>query len=133
MRALVWLGYIWAFPNTISGMLLACLSRPCFPGRQPRRCRPLPPALEVVARGGLLGWLLGCTGHVAITLGAVIVYVVPAPTQRLRRHEHRHVLQQLLLGPLFFPVYLACSAWALLRGGHLYTDNALERDARAQE
>lgn len=58
---------------------------------------------------------------------------------RLRRtviHERRHCMQQLLFGPLFYPLYGLCSAALWVYGTatdadvHAYFDNPFEVDAR---
>jgi hypothetical protein len=92
------LGYVWALPNTLLGLVLGLLSfqRPRLDG-------------EVIvfdrARRGFL-WAFGRRGWRAITLGHVVL-----ATRRLegslRKHELTHVRQQARLGPLFLPSYLA--------------------------
>lgn len=55
---------------------------------------------------------------------------------RTLQHEYRHCMQQLLFGPLFYPVYALCSVaiWvyssAVDDDYHAYLDNPFERDAR---
>lgn len=55
---------------------------------------------------------------------------------RTIRHEHRHCMQQLCFGPLFYPLYCLCSValWVYARAFdddvHAYFDNPFERDAR---
>jgi len=52
------------------------------------------------------------------------------------KHEHRHCMQQYCFGPLFYPLYVLCSAaiwvysWAADDDFHAYLDNPFERDAR---
>lgn len=50
-----------------------------------------------------------------------------------RAHEHVHVREFERWGVLFFPAYLACSAYQWLRGRRLYWDNPFEREAREWE
>jgi hypothetical protein len=47
----------------------------------------------------------------------------------LLTHELRHTYQYALLGPLFWPFYLASSAWSYLATGDLGAGNAFERRA----
>jgi hypothetical protein len=60
----------------------------------------------------------------ATTLGWCILFATPADVLRLDAHERRHVAQNLVLGPLFMPVY------ALLWVACGYERHPLERDAR---
>jgi hypothetical protein len=46
-----------------------------------------------------------------------------------RRHERVHVRQYERWGPLFIPLYLGASAWALVNGRDPYCDNPFEREA----
>ncbi len=48
------------------------------------------------------------------------------------RHEERHVIQQLWLGPLQYPLYVMMSVfiWVFLRDLHSYYHHPLEVDAR---
>lgn len=90
------------------------------------------------AHGGALGMLLrrglpGARGIEALALGHVLLARDAAALERWRAHERVHVRQCECWGPLFLPAYACASAWALLRGGHPYRDNAFEREARAAE
>jgi hypothetical protein len=69
----------------------------------------------------------------AITLGHVVIAVSPHAMARLRAHEREHVRQCERWGPLFFPAYLAASAWQWLRGREAYRDNPFEVAARAAD
>lgn len=123
------LGAVWTLPNTLLGMLLGACGMP-FGARARWSRREL--ALVFV------DWPWGPGG--ALTLGNVIVlnggsldlacatYEHAAgrcthPPVRLGDHERAHVLQYLVLGPLFLPVYLLC--------GGVSVRNPLERAADA--
>jgi len=47
-------------------------------------------------------------------------------------HELRHCIQQLILGPLFYIIYILDSIfiWIFIKSKHAYLDNVFERDAR---
>ena len=113
-RALLALGILWTLPNTLIGVMLGLMGLPF--GARLR-----------VRRGDLAcvfhGWPWGPGG--ALTLGNVILHtgtdldvacatyahaagLGPEPPIRLAAHERAHVLQYLVLGPFFLPVYLAC-------------------------
>ncbi len=120
--------YLWAGPSSLLGLAAALLAV-ASGGRVAR------------AHGVLEVWG-GCTGRLlrltpiraqAITLGHVVVGRNRACLDRTRSHELGHVRQAERWGPLFFPAYLAASAWAWLRGGHYYHDNWFEQDANRRE
>jgi hypothetical protein len=92
------LGYVWALPNTLLGLVLGLLSF-----QRPR----LDEGVIVFdrARRGFL-WAFGRRGWRAITLGHVVL-ATRRLEGRLREHELTHVRQQSRLGPLFLPSYLA--------------------------
>lgn len=113
-RLLLAAGMLWTLPNTTLGLLLGLCGMPF--GSRPR-----------VRRGDLAcvfhRWPWGPGG--AMTLGNVILhtgedlesacstYAHAAglrrdPPIRLCDHERAHVLQYMVLGPLFLPAYLAC-------------------------
>jgi hypothetical protein len=87
------------------------------------------------AWGGFARRLLRSTpiGAQAMTLGHVVIGRDRVSLDRSRAHELIHVRQVERWGPLFFPAYLAASAWAWLRGRHYYRDNCFEREARRGE
>lgn len=127
MRALI-LGHLWASANTIAGLIVA------LAGATPAGCDGVC-LLFVARRRGPVAWFFRSSGMAAFTWGAVVVVAEPHHLERVRliRHEHRHVAQQLVLGPLMPIAYGLCSLVAWLAGGDAYYDNALERDARAHE
>lgn len=117
--------YLWASPVTLFGLLAVALA--LFSGG---RARTHTGVLE--CHGGFARLLLSVTpvhAH-AMTLGHVVLGWDADCLERTRAHERVHVRQTEQLGALFPLAYLACSAWALMRGRHYYRDNWFERDAR---
>lgn len=116
--------YLWASPNTLFGLAIGLLALLTGGGIQLRHG-------VIEFHGGLIRMLLALTliRARAMTLGHVILGRDTGCLESARAHELGHVKQTELWGPLFLPVYLAASAWALLRGRHFYFDNWFERDA----
>jgi hypothetical protein len=91
------LGYVWASPNTVLGLLLGVISfqRPRVVGgvllydRTPRGFTKLLPRFR----------------RSAVTFGHVVLSHRPVEG-RLMAHELHHVWQYECLGPLYLPVYL---------------------------
>jgi hypothetical protein len=108
------LGYLWAAPNTLVGLLAALTVR-----ARPARWRGV--LLLEGARGGV-AWVLGRRRFAAITLGHVIITNRPV-SEHLLVHELTHVGQHERWGPGFYPAYLLTS----LRG---YRRNPFELAAR---
>lgn len=122
------LRYIWALPNTLLGLLFVPMA--LF---TKGRMEIVEGVLEI--HGGFVTWFLkhgipirGYLG--ALTLGHVVLGYDKNTLSVYRRHEHAHVRQFEILGPLFLPVYLAASIWAWFRGRGAYKGNYLERKAR---
>jgi hypothetical protein len=92
------LGYVWALPNSLLGLLLGLLSF-----QRPRLDRGV--LVFDRARRGFL-WAFGRSRWRAITLGHVVL-ATRRLEGRLRDHERTHVRQHARLGPLFLPSYLA--------------------------
>lgn len=113
---------LWALPATCVGVIAAI------------------PFLVTGARGGLRDGALEVGGGKlaralerwrfgAITFGHVIIGLDDACLGACRAHEHVHVRQYERWGLLFFPLYVAFSAWAWLRGRDAYRENRFEREA----
>lgn len=117
MFALRLVSYMWAFPNTLLGLILSLLFKNkrnvagvlvCEGADWPRR----------------LGW-----GYRAMTLGHVVLGIDELDEEILA-HELGHVHQHEIWGPLFIPAYLLATLWAVVRGRHYYRDNPFEVAAR---
>jgi hypothetical protein len=126
-RLLLLAGGVWTFPNTLLGLLLGVAG--------------LPFGARVAWQRDVLAlvftrWPWGPGG--ALTLGNVIIHTgerldVPCRTYAHRAgrceqppvcladHERAHVLQYMVLGPLFLPLYLVC--------GGIHVRNRFERAA----
>lgn len=120
------LGYLWSLPTTLLGLVLA-LGGLC----RPYAFRGGAVWFRVTTRWSPWAWWWA-KRFAAITFGGCVI-VSGELDDAVVRHELRHFAQARVLGPLFLPVYLALSLWALIRGRDAYFDNALERDARAAE
>ncbi|HZH17539.1 MAG TPA: hypothetical protein VE057_24510 [Archangium sp.] len=130
MRKVLWFaGYVWALPVTILGLMLAMLFARLESVDEEGILH------FVVQPGGPLAWYMRRFNIAAFTIGAVVTYSSADGPRliRLMRHERAHVMQTLVLGPLFLPLYTLASLWQLTRGGHPYRDNWFEVQARAAE
>lgn len=92
------LGFMWALPNTLLGLVVGALTF------QAPRIHGGAIVFDRGPRG--VTWLLRAMNRTALTLGFVIVSAAPVEG-RLLAHERHHVRQSMLWGPLFVPVYLA--------------------------
>jgi hypothetical protein len=92
------LGFVWAMPNTLLGLVVGALTF------QTPRIHGGAIVFDRGPRG--VTWLLRAMNRTAMTLGFVIVSAAPVEGQLLA-HERHHVRQSMLWGPLFVPVYLA--------------------------
>ncbi len=126
---LVWLlGHLWTLINSLVGLVFVLVSgRPGFVGMLPRGA-----LLFEITDSWICRALPTTTG---ITFGGVVTIFDRSDLRNtwLIAHESRHVLQAMVLGPLYLPVYGLCSLWAALMGGDLYRDNAMEKDAQKAE
>lgn len=113
------LGYLWAAPASLVGLLLA----PFFKERRIARGVLLAEGAQWPRK---LGWR-----YRAITFGHVVLAIDPVDEETFR-HESVHVSQYERWGPLFFIAYPFASLWANVHGGHHYLDNIFERRARGQ-
>jgi hypothetical protein len=122
--------YLWAFPNTLVGLLFLPLALISCGG-----VRVVDGVLEL--HGGLVrSFLRHCTvlrgGASAMTLGHVVIGQDEAMLACTRIHERVHVRQAERWGPLFLPAYAMASIIALCRGQRPYRDNCFEREAYAK-
>jgi hypothetical protein len=115
-----WLGFIWALPNTLLGLIAGLLTFD-----RPR----LAHGLLLFDRGprGLTA-LLRRFHREAMTLGFVVVAASPVEGALLA-HERAHVRQSCAWGPAFVPVYLLL---ALGRGYRRHPMEVAARRAAAQ-
>jgi hypothetical protein len=128
IRPLAALGYAWATPTTLGSLALFLL--PMWVLRQARPGRWRDGAWEWVVRPGsrFWRWYSKKGAWAGTTLGWCILFSPGAAEDAaIALHERRHVSQNLLLGPLFIPLY------ALLWLGWGYEAHPLERDARGSE
>ena len=113
------LRYLWAFPVTVLGLLVALLA--LLTGGTVRRHEG---TLEV--HSGFAYVFLGLFNASALTLGHVILGFSPHFLAVHRAHEREHVRQCERWGIFFLPAYFVASLWAWSRGGHYYRDNGFE-------
>ncbi len=123
--------YLWASPNSALGALLGVVGL-AGGGRMTVHTG----VLEV--EGSLVAWGLRHLtvlegGAEAITFGHVVLARDAHALDSTRRHERVHVRQYERWGPLFIPLYLGASAWALAMGRDAYRDNPFEREAMTAE
>lgn len=123
--------YIWAFPTTSIGLLVAAMAL-----ISNGHLRVIDGVIEVY--GGLASFLLkNCVpikgGADAMTLGHVVVGRSMRSLEQTRKHERAHVRQCEQWGPAFIPAYLACGLIEMLRGNDAYHDNYFERKAVQEE
>jgi hypothetical protein len=124
-----WFVYMWAFPITALGLLLAAIVM--ISGGEVRIVEGV---LEVC--GGatdfclrrIVGLLLR-GGASAMTLGHVVLARDSDLLLITRAHERVHVRQCERWGPLFIPAYVIASLWAWVTGRRPYKDNFFERQA----
>lgn len=121
--------YAWASPNTLVGLALGVLM--IVFGADVRRIRGV---LEF--SGGAVSSLVASPAmrcpFRAVTFGHVILGTDKSILDAARDHEHVHVRQYEIWGPVFLPAYLASSAWQLICGRRWYRDNWFERQAFEQ-
>jgi hypothetical protein len=123
------LGIVWALPMTLIGLAFAYLV-----GAAHGHVEWTEEA--ILARGPLADWLLSrhpLGAMQAMAIGHVVIARdEPLPTY-VWRHEMEHVRQGARWGILFPIVYCLASLIAVLRGKHIYVDNAFEVAARRAE
>jgi hypothetical protein len=125
-RVPVFLLYAWSSP-TVLLVLLGLL--PLWALGQVRPARIREGAWEwEVAPGTWFHRRYTLAGWAGTALSWLLLFSPGAGSDpRTARHERRHLLQSLLLGPLYLPVYL------LLLPLFGYRDHPMEVDARRQE
>lgn len=113
------IGYLWALPVTLVGLLLA------MSGGSVRVRGGI-----VESWGGPAAWLLRGgrwhRGGAAMALGHVILARDADCLARSRSHELVHVRQYERWGPLLPPAYWLIGAWLRLRRRDPYLDHPLE-------
>lgn len=128
-RVLFAIGYVWALPTTLIGLVLA------FGGLA------IPYAFRrgaLIFRAGDVGpwrWWANA-GWAGITFGGVIIvrdWWFFSHDGPLMDHELRHFAQARLFGPLFLPLYGLGALYAWLKGGDIHDDNPFEQDATRAE
>lgn len=121
------LGYIWAFPVTVVGLIIALVTV-LTGGRAEMR------AGVVEVSGGILSRILRggriFPGGAAATLGHVILARDQDCLDRSRDHERFHVRQFERWGILLLPVYWLIAIWLRIRGYHPYLDHPMEPPVR---
>jgi hypothetical protein len=114
------IGYLWAFPITAVGLLLAVGA--VLSGGSMRSRGGV-----VEVSGGLVAWLLRGNhlwqGGAAMALGHVIFARDAECLERSRAHEMCHVHLFERWGPLLLPMYWLVGAWLWCRGYHPYLDH----------
>jgi hypothetical protein len=119
-------GYVWAFPVTAVGLLLAATA--ALSGGTVRWRSGV-----VEVSGGWPGRLLRGgrfhSGGAAMTLGHVILARDANCLERSRPHELFHVRQYERWGPLLLPAYWLVAGWLWVRGRHPYLDHPMEPPA----
>ena len=123
--ALLVLGYLWAAPFSAIGAV-AWLATYVLEWHRVRRVRER--AIETVLTGPFAAFMLRPRDDgwrwEGITLGVFVFYYGP-PTPERERHERRHVVQNMALGPIAMLLHL----WSVVS----YRTNPLERDATRAE
>ena len=125
-RCILLFQILWAFPNTLFGLLIACLGM-CFGGHVQIRGR----AIEFYDGG--TKWFLHRFPYgqytLALTLGHTILGQTDASLDIARDHETIHLRQYERWGPFFLPAYFLSSLYMSFSGRQFYRDNPFEREA----
>lgn len=124
------LGYVWASPCSLAGLVVALVSIAL--GAQPR----LRDGTLQVVGGRLVTGISALPTRLrilAFTYGHVIFAVDEAALDAYRAHELVHVRQYERWGLFFPPAYIASSLLQRLKGRDPYFANRFEREAREAE
>jgi hypothetical protein len=122
-RMLAVLGYLWATPTTVLCVLLVLVPAWWLGWVRPTRLRRGLWEWDIVPATWLF-WNYSAAGWEATTLGWVAFFSPKeADDIQISTHERRHVLQAMVMGPLYLPVY------GVLSIAVGYWGNFLERDA----
>jgi hypothetical protein len=129
MRVWRFIIYLWVFPTTVWGLILAAIV--WLSGGQ---LHVVDGVLEVCggATDFCLRRIVGLIlrgGASAMTLGHVVLARDSDLLLITRAHERVHVRQSERWGPFFIPAYVLCSLWAWITGRRPYKDNFFERQA----
>ena len=128
--ALRLLGFIWASPYTLLGLLIGFIGL-CTGGRARIRGR------VIEFYGGAVKWLVTHLPHgqftLAFTLGHTVLGQSTASLDISRDHEMVHVRQFERWGLFMGPAYLGSSLALWFAGRDPYRDNPFEREAYDQE
>lgn len=126
MNVLTPLKVLWAFPNTMIGLVIGSFGL-VTGGRVRIRGR----AIEFYDGG--VKWFIHLLPHgqftLALTLGHVILGQTDASLDIARKHEAAHIAQYERWGPLMLPAYFLGSLYAWSLGRRFYRDNPFERQA----
>jgi hypothetical protein len=122
--------YLWAFPNTLVGLVVL----PFVPLTR-GHAQIVGGVLEL--HGGIVSWLLRHVvplrgGALAMTFGHVVWARDQASLAETRLHERAHVRQCERWGPAFIPAYLVASLWGALSRRGAYAGNYFECQAVRQ-
>lgn len=118
MKLVKFMMYVWSLPNTLLGLVLF------FFIYRPKSLVWRRGVLEGTSRGMIPWW----TNVVGQTWGWLVIYR-SKPYSGLENHERQHVVQGMILGPLFLIIYPIASLIALLQGKNGYRDNWFEKNA----
>lgn len=120
------LGFIWASPYTLLGLLIGSIGL-VFGGR----ARVAGRAIEFYDGG--TKWFLHRLPNgqfiLALTLGNVVLGQTDASLVISRKHEAVHIAQYERWGPFMLPAYFLSSIFVYLAGKRFYWDNPFEREA----
>ncbi len=124
------LGYLWASPNTLLGLLVVLLS--CLTGGSAALVRGVVEVHGGFATAFLRRGLPLIGSGAAMTLGHVVLGQNADYLESTRDHERVHVDQYERWGPFFLPAYGSASLYLWLSGRDPYRENPFEKEAYAK-